>query len=90
MMTKTIQDHIQAALPKELKADTNYDVYRLDDGSTEYYYSGMTFSRGACARAAHPHFDTSALQNWVEDMGWGAVGGGGVAIVIGWHRSSET
>jgi hypothetical protein len=51
---------------------------RWDDGSTEDYYSGMTFSRGACARSAHPHFDTSELQNWVEDMGWGSHGAKGI------------
>ena len=27
--------------------------------SVEDYHSGMTFSRAACARASHPHFDTS-------------------------------
>eukprot|EP00802_Teleaulax_amphioxeia_P028358 Tamp_30023.p1 GENE.Tamp_30023~~Tamp_30023.p1 ORF type:complete len:143 (-),score=24.98 Tamp_30023:320-748(-) len=47
---------------------------RWDDGSVEDYYSGMTFSRAACARSAHPHFDTSALEQWVEDMGWGSHG----------------
>mmetsp|Transcript_54289 Transcript_54289/g.79609 ORF Transcript_54289/g.79609 Transcript_54289/m.79609 type:complete len:226 (-) Transcript_54289:21-698(-) len=47
---------------------------KWDDGSLCEYFSGMTISRAALARAVHPHYDSSELERWVETMGWGANG----------------
>ena len=47
---------------------------RWDDGSMGEYFSGMTVSRDAVARGCHPHYDTSALERWLDVVGWGQHG----------------
>jgi len=47
---------------------------KWDDGSVGDYFSGMTMSRNAVVRASHPDYDTSALEHWLDEVGWGQRG----------------